>query len=89
MSHLVLLAGICVFVAGAVRGFSGFGAGLVMIGPLSLIYGLPSAVVTVAICDAFAAATLVRGIWSDADHKRSLVAAISAVILLPLGTYLL
>jgi uncharacterized membrane protein YfcA len=89
LSHLIILAGICVFVAGAVRGFSGFGAGLVMIGPLSLIYGLPSAVVTVAICDAFAAATLFGGIWSAADRKRSLVAAITAVILLPLGTYLL
>jgi uncharacterized membrane protein YfcA len=84
-----VLAGLAVLVAGTVRGFSGFGAGLVMMGPLSIIYGLPGAVVTVAVCDACAALTLLRGVWAMADRKRALAAAISAAILLPLGTYIL
>jgi hypothetical protein len=84
-----VLAGLAVLVAGTVRGFSGFGAGLVMIGPLSIIYGLTSAVVTVAVCDACAALTLLRGVWATADLKRALAAAISAATLLPLGTYIL
>lgn len=83
------LAAIAVAVAGTVRGFAGFGAGLMMIGPLSLLYGLPAAVVAVAVIDGGAAAAMLKGVWGVADRRRALVAAAAAAVTLPVGTYIL
>jgi uncharacterized membrane protein YfcA len=83
------LAAITVGVAGTVRGFSGFGAGLMMMGPLALLFGLPTAVVSVAVIDAGAAPAMLWGVWKLADRKRALLAAGAAALTLPLGTYIL
>ncbi len=83
------LAALVVGAAGTVRGFSGFGAGLMMMGPLSLLYSLPAAVVAVAVIDAGAAPTMLRGVWAKADRRRALIAAGAAALTLPLGVYIL
>ena len=78
-----------VALAGAVRGFAGFGAGLVMMAPLSLLYGLPAAVVSVAVIDSVAIPAMLKGVWAIADRRRALIAAGAAALGLPLGTYIL
>ena len=78
-----------VALAGTVRGFAGFGAGLVMMAPLSLLYGLPAAVVSVAVIDSVAIPAILKGVWPIADRRRALIAAGAAALLLPLGTYIL
>jgi len=84
-----LLAGGVALVAGAVRGFAGFGAGLMMMGPLSLLFGLPAAVVSVAVADGGASPAMLRGVWRKADRRRALIAACAAALTLPIGTYIL
>lgn len=86
---LLGVAALVAAVAGTVRGFAGFGAGLMMMGPLSLLYGLPAAVVAVAVVDGGAAPAMLKGAWAPADRKRALVAAGAAALTLPLGTYIL
>ncbi len=83
------LAAAVVLLAGMVRGFAGFGAGLIMMGPLSLAFGLPAAVVSVAVIDAGAAPAMLRGVWGKADRARAFAAAAAAALTLPLGTYIL
>ena len=78
-----------VAVAGTVRGFAGFGAGLMMMAPLSLLYSLPAAVVAVAVIDGGAAPAMLKGVWDKADRRRALLAAGAAALTLPLGTYIL
>lgn len=82
-------AALTVAVAGTVRGFAGFGAGLIMMGPISVIYGLPAAVVAVAVIDGGAAPAMLKGVWAKADRRRALIAAAAAGVTLPLGTYIL
>lgn len=60
-----------------------------MMGPLALLFGLPAAVVSVAVIDAGAAPAMLRGVWKIADRKRALLAAAAAALTLPLGTYVL
>lgn len=86
---LLALAALAVAVAGAVRGFAGFGAGLIMLGPLSVLYSLPAAVVAVAVIDAGASPAMLKGVWAKADRRRALIAAGAAALTLPLGTYIL
>lgn len=76
-------------IAGLVRGFAGFGAGLMMMGPLSLLYSLPAAVVSVAVIDAAASPAMLKGMWRQADRRRALIAAGAAALFLPLGIYIL
>lgn len=60
-----------------------------MMAPLSLLYGLPAAVVAVAVIDSVAIPAMLRGVWALADRKRALIAAGGAALTLPLGTYIL
>jgi len=60
-----------------------------MMGPLALLFGLPTAVVSVAVIDAGAAPAMLRRVWRIADRKRALLAAGAAALTLPLGTYIL
>ncbi|MDT8405262.1 hypothetical protein [Sulfuriflexus sp.] len=45
------LAAVAVLVAGFIRGFSGFGAGMILVPVLSLLYSPVVAVVTVALLE--------------------------------------
>ena len=83
------LAGAVVLIAGMTRGFAGFGAGLIMMGPLALLFGLPAAVVSVAVIDSGAAFAILRGVWGIADRKRALIAAGAAAVLMPAGVLIL
>ena len=83
------LAALVALVAGSVRGFAGFGAGLMMMGPLSLLYGLPAAVVSVAVIDGAASPAMLKGVWSQADRRRAFIAAAAAALFLPFGIYIL
>ncbi len=89
MADIYWLAAFVVLAAGTVRGFSGFGAGLMMMGPLSLLFGLPAAVVSVAVIDGGATPTMLRGVWRLADKRRAFIAAAAAALTLPAGTYIL
>lgn len=60
-----------------------------MMAPLSILYGLPAAVVSVAVIDSVAIPAMLRGVWGLADRRRALIAAGGAALTLPLGTYIL
>lgn len=60
-----------------------------MMAPLSLLYGLPAAVVSVALIDSVAIPAMLKGVWTIADRRRALIAAGAAALFLPLGTYIL
>lgn len=61
-----------------------------MMAPLSLLYGLPAAVVAVAVIDGGASPTMFKGgVWAKADRRRALVAVAAAAATLPIGTHIL
>lgn len=83
--------GVCgiAFVAGAARGFSGFGAALIFM-PLASSVAAPRLVAALLlIIDFVAAAPLVPNAWRHADRKATAVMALGALVGVPSGTWLL
>lgn len=87
-ARLVLALGV-VLAGGVALGFSGFGAGLIFIALLSLIYSPREAVALLMIMGTFGASMLVpsaarRAVWREAAPM-----AAAAVLAVPLGSYVL
>ena len=90
MSPAVLaFACACVFIAGVVRGFSGFGFALLSIASLSMV--LPPAVVVPAmwLLDFAAGLNLLPSIWRHIHWRSIAVLVGAAIIATPAGVYLL
>ncbi len=79
------VASVVVAIAGVVRGFSGFGAGLVMVPALSLILGPAAAVPLIVLLEAIAAAQLVPSAVARARWRAIAPLAIAATLAIPLG----
>jgi uncharacterized membrane protein YfcA len=82
---------ICVFafVAGASRGFSGFGAALIFM-PLATSVAPPRLVAALLlIIDFVAAAPLVPNAWRGADRKATMIMVLGSAVSIPIGTYFL
>ena len=75
--------------AGTVRGFSGFGAGLVMTPLLALVYGPVDAVVIMMLTVLVGGAQMVPGVLPYATKRDLVPIAIACVFATPVGTYLL
>ncbi len=75
--------------AGTVRGFSGFGAGLVMTPLLALVYGPVDAVVIMMLTVLVGGAQMVPGVLPYATKRDLVPIAIACVFATPIGTYLL
>ena len=78
-----------VFAAGVVRGFSGFGDGLVMIPLLSILYGPPQAVAIGFFTGFIGVLFMAPKAWSQTVWRSSLPVALAAVPATPLGVWLL
>ena len=90
MSLAVLaIASACVFAAGVVRGFSGFGFALLSISSVSMV--LPPAVVVPAmwILDLVAGLNLLPGIWGQVRWRSIALLVGAAIVATPAGVYVL
>jgi uncharacterized membrane protein YfcA len=84
-----LFAVAAVAAAGIVRGFSGFGAGLVMVPSLSLVFGPAVAVPVVVAMEVAGSALLVPTALRDVRWRAILPLALAAGVTIPLGGTLL
>jgi uncharacterized protein len=83
------IASACVFAAGVVRGFSGFGFALLSISAVSMV--LPPSVVVPAmwLLDFIAGLNLLPGIWPKVHWRPILLLVAAAIAATPFGVYLL
>ena len=84
-----LVAILAVFVAGVLRGFSGFGVGMVLVPILSLLYSPMVAVITVVLLEIIPSIQLVPGSIAHCDWRSVMPMAISGIITVPIGSFLL
>ncbi len=83
-----LVAGIC-FVAGVVRGFTGFGFPLIVVTASSLFLA-PVAIVPIALLlDILAGVRMLPAVRSDVDRRGALILILAAAPAIPLGAWLL
>lgn len=75
--------------AGTVRGFSGFGAGLVMTPLLALVYGAIDAVVIMMVTVFVGGMQMIPGAMPYATKRDLVPIIVACIIVTPLGTYLL
>ncbi len=86
----LLAAGVAIAtLGGLIRGLSGFGGGLVMAVPLSLVLGPQRAVLTVLLLETVAAGIMLRGAVGIARYRVFAPISIAACLTLPVGGYLL
>lgn len=85
----LFFAMLAVFVAGVLRGFSGFGVGMVLVPILSLLYSPMVAVVTVVLLEIIPSIQLVPGSIAHCDWRSVMPMAISGIIMVPIGSLLL
>ena len=78
-----------VFIAGVLRGFSGFGVGMVLVPILSLLYSPLVAVITVVLLEMIPAIQLVPGALHQAHWRSVIPMAAGGVLFVPLGALLL
>ncbi|RED53605.1 sulfite exporter TauE/SafE family protein [Aestuariispira insulae] len=83
------IALICVFFAGIIRGFSGFGSALVMAPVLALLYGPVTSAVSILVIDFSAVLQLMRTAVRHADRKLVVTLGVGAVAGIPTGAYFL
>ena len=76
-------------VGGVVRGFSGFGLGLVLVPLLSLIYGPAQAVGMLLLFQLASSAMLLPGSWAHIDKRTIGGMALAASLMVPVGTWVL
>jgi len=75
--------------AGAVRGFSGFGSALIFIPLMSAVYGPQVAAATFVTIDLAVGAFFVPRVWRDADFRQILPLAAAAITAAQFGTLIL
>ncbi len=78
-----------VFITGIVRGFSGFGSGMIIGPSTASFFGPQMALVMITIMDAIPTLTLVWGARRDVNWKELVPVIIGYAILAPLGIWLL
>ena len=83
------LASLCLFVAGVIRGFTGFGLAVVGVPLLSLFFAPAEIVPSIMILAIIAGLQLLPKIWRSVDWKLLLPTILGAAIGTPLGTWLL
>jgi uncharacterized membrane protein YfcA len=84
-----LVAAITAVVAGMVRGFSGFGAAMVMTPVFSALYGPEVGIVVCLLEEVVVALPLMPRAWPHVDWRRIGLLLIAAIFGAPLGNYVL
>jgi uncharacterized membrane protein YfcA len=77
------------FVAGASRGFSGFGAALIFMPLASSVAPPRLAAALLLIIDLVSAAPLIPNAWREADRKATMIMVAGSAVTIPIGTYFL
>lgn len=80
---------VTVAVAGLVRGFSGFGTGMIVVPVVSALYSPALAVVIIMVMDVLPMAPLVRSSFAQASLKEVVPVAIGSALALPAGLWFL
>jgi uncharacterized membrane protein YfcA len=80
---------VSVFVAGIIRGYSGFGFAMVAVTSMSLVLPPVIAVPTVLILEVLASIRLVPQVWNDIDWYSLRWLLIGSLLATPFGVYLL
>lgn len=83
------LAILAVLVAGVLRGFSGFGAGMVLVPSLSLLYSPIIAVVTVVLLEIIPSIQLLPNAISKCEWRSVVPMSLAALVTIPLGSFIL
>jgi uncharacterized membrane protein YfcA len=83
------LAAIAAFGAGLARGFIGFGAGLIIMPVLALLYGPVEAVITMTVIEVPATAYLLPTTIRHANWRSVAPLGISSLITIPIGAWVL
>lgn len=81
--------GLAAFLAGAAKGFSGFGAALIFVPLASAAVGPRLAVPILLVIDAVAGSGMIPGAWRLANRREVGVMALGAMVGVPLGTWVL
>jgi uncharacterized membrane protein YfcA len=84
-----MYAVLAVLLAGLVRGFAGFGAGMILAPVLALLYGPVAAVVSVVLLEAIPAVQLLPSTLPHADWRSVIPMSLAAVVAIPLGSLFL
>lgn len=80
---------IAVLIAGILRGFSGFGAGMVLVPSLSLLYNPLVAVVSVVLLEMIPAIQLLPNVISKCHWRSVIPMSLASVFTIPLGSFVL
>lgn len=86
---IFLLAGLGAALAGFVRGYSGFGSGMILVPVLSLLYDPQFAVVSVVILELIASVQLLPGAIGQCHWRSVIPMSLTSVVTVPLGALLL
>ncbi len=85
----LLLAVAVAAAAGLMRGFAGFGSGMLMAPVFAILFGPVRTVAIIVLMELVVTAQLLPGIRREADWKLVLTMGIAAGLLMPVGTWLL
>lgn len=83
------LSVLAVLVAGVLRGFSGFGAGMILVPSLSLLYSPIIAVVTVVLLEIIPSIQLLPNAIANCQWRSVIPMSLAAVVTIPLGSFVL
>ncbi len=85
----LIAAGAIVFVGGMMRGFSGFGVGMVIITGLSIVYRPVDAVIVFSLLEIPAAIQLLPTMARQAQWRRVIPIIVAALAMIPVGAWVL
>jgi uncharacterized membrane protein YfcA len=83
------LAAVAVLLAGVVRGFSGFGAGLILVPTLGVLYGPVEAVVSVMLLELIPTAQMLPRALKHCHWPSAAPMLLMATLTIPLGSFVL
>lgn len=89
LTHEFYIAIIAVLAAGVLRGFSGFGAGMVLVPSLSLLYNPMVAVITVVLLETIPAIQLLPNAIKKCHWNSIIPMSLASVVTIPMGSYIL
>lgn len=80
---------VAVLIAGTLRGFSGFGAGMILVPSLSLLYDPIIAVVSVVLLEMIPAIQLLPKVIPKCHWRSVIPMSLASVVTIPLGSFVL
>ena len=80
---------VAVLIAGILRGFSGFGAGMVLVPSLSLLYNPMVAVVSVVLLETIPAIQLLPNVISKCHWRSVIPMSLASIVTIPMGSLIL